>query len=185
MGPTGSGAASATTSDAHDREALRGEVLREAVTMVLYVSVVEIAELAALPEDHFANGHATGPVGTQLLAIIWGTAVGLAIAHWFAFRLAAPAFRGDRVTRHDTIIGLAQVGGAMFVALVSSVPVLLLSDVRAQEMTGDVPAIVIGVVGYAVARSTGRSRAAAVFYGLTALALGVLVALVKTKLAAH
>jgi hypothetical protein len=52
-------------------------------------------------------------------------------------------------------------------------------------MTGDVPALVIGIVGYAVARSTGRSRAAAVFYGLTALALGVLVALVKTKLAAH
>ena len=28
----------------------RAEILREAVTMVLYVSVVEIAELAALPE---------------------------------------------------------------------------------------------------------------------------------------
>ena len=64
--------------------------------MVLYVSVVEIAELAALPEAHFANGRVTGPVGAQLLAIVWGTAVGLAIAHWFAFRLAAPAFRGER-----------------------------------------------------------------------------------------
>jgi len=44
--------------------------------MVLYVSVVEIAELAALPEAH-VSGHATGPVSTQLLAIIWGTAVGV------------------------------------------------------------------------------------------------------------
>jgi len=153
--------------------------------MVLYVSVVEVAELAAIPEEHFANGRVTGAVGGTLLAIVWGTAVGLAIAHWFAFRLAAPAFRGERPTRVDTYIGLAQLGGAMFVAVVSSLPVLFLSDVHAQETTGDVPALLIGVVGYLVARSTGRSRLAAFFYGATALALGILVALVKTRLAAH
>ena len=78
--------------------------------MVLYVSVVLIAELAAIPEQHFADGRVTGAVGGQLLAIVWGTAVGLAVAHWFAFRLAAPAFRGERPTRLDTYIGLAQVG---------------------------------------------------------------------------
>ena len=153
--------------------------------MVLYVSVVEIAELAAIPEAHFANGKVTGAVGGQLLGIVWGTAVGLAIAHWFAFRLAAPAFRGERPTRHDTYIGLAQVGGAMFVAAVSSLPVVFFSDVRAQETTGDVPAIIIGIIGYLIARLTGKARVASVFYGLTALALGVLVATVKTVLAAH
>jgi hypothetical protein len=163
----------------------RAEVFREAVTMILYVSVVEIAELAAIPEEHFAHGRVTGAVGGKLLAIVWGTAVGLAIAHWFAFRLAAPAFRGERPTRVDTYIGLAQVGGAILVAAVSSLPVLILPDVRAQETTGDVPALLIGIVGYLVARSTGRSRLAAIFYGVTALALGVLVALVKTRLAAH
>jgi hypothetical protein len=163
----------------------RAEVLREAATMVLYVSVVEIAELAALPEDHFAHGRVTGPVGTQLLAIVWGTAVGLAIAHWFAFRVAAPGFRGDAPTRHDTNIGLAQLAGAVFVAAVSSVPVLLFSDVRAQETIGDVPAVIIGVIGYFVARATGRARLPSVFYGVTALALGIVVALVKSALAAH
>src|SRR6266550_4396789 len=76
------------------------EIVREALTMVLYVSVVEIAELAALPETH-VSGHATGPVSSELLAIIWGTAVGLAVAHWFAFRLGGHAFRGDRVTGLD------------------------------------------------------------------------------------
>jgi hypothetical protein len=162
-----------------------GELLREAATMVLYVSVVEIAELAALPESHFGGGRVTGPVGAQLLAIVWGTAVGLALAHWFAFRVAAPAFRGDRPTRHDTHIGLAQLGGAMLVSAVSSLPVLLFSDVRAQEITGDVPAVIIGVVGYFIARATGKSRLPSVFYGITALALGVVVALVKSALAAH
>lgn len=163
----------------------RTEIFREAVTMVLYVSVVEIAELAAIPEEHFAHGRVTGAVGGTLLAIIWGTAVGLALAHWFAFGLAAPAFRGERPTRVDTYIGLAQVGGALFVAAVSSVPVLFFSDVRAQETTGDVPALLIGIVGYLIARTTGRSRVAAFFYGITALAVGVLIALVKSLLAAH
>ena len=163
----------------------RSEILREATVMILYVSVVEIAELAALPEDHFANGRVTGAVGGQLLAILWGTAVGLAIAHWFAFRLAAPAFRGERVTSLDTKIGVAQVVGAMLVALISSLPVFFLNDVRAQEFTGDIPAIIIGVVGYLLARSRKKSRIASFFYGFTALALGVLVATVKSKLAAH
>jgi hypothetical protein len=167
-----------------DSEA-RTEIFREAVTMVLYVSVVEIAELAAIPEQHFSDGHVTGPVGASLLAVVWGTAVGLAIAHWFAFRLAAPAFRGERPTRLDTYIGLAQVGAAMLVALVSSIPVLLFSDVRAQETTGDVPALVIGFVGYLLARYTGRSRLTSLFYAATALALGVLVAIVKMRVAAH
>jgi hypothetical protein len=163
----------------------RVELLREAATMVLYVSVVEIAELAALPEGHFGNGRVTGPVNAQLLAIVWGTAIGLAIAHWFAFRVAAPGFRGDSPTRRDTWIGLVQLGGAAFVAAMSSLPVLFFSDVRAQETIGDVPAVIIGMIGYLVARASGKSRVPSAFYGLTVLALGVVVALVKSVLAAH
>jgi len=163
----------------------RTHLVREAATMVLYVSVVEIAELAAIPEEHFAHGRVTGPVGGALLAIVWGTAVGLAIAHWFAFRIAAPAFRGESPTRLDAQIGLAQLAGAILVAAISSLPVLLLNDVRAQETTGDVPAVIIGVIGYFVARASGRGQLQAVAYGVTALALGVVVALVKVKLAAH
>ena len=153
--------------------------------MVLYVSVVEIAELAALPENHFAFGLVTGPVGGQLLTILWGTAVGLAIAHWFAFGLAAPAFRGQPLGRLDVEIGFAQLAGAALVAALSSIPALVFSDVRAQELTGDIPAVLVGVVGYILARQIGISRLAAIFYGLTALALGVLVALVKSALVAH
>lgn len=163
----------------------RAEILREAATMILYVSVIEIAELFSLPEDHFAHGRVTGPVGTTLLAIIWGTAVGLALAHWFAFRVAAPGFRGESPTKHDAQIGLAQLAGAVFVAAVSSIPVLFFSDVRAQETVGDVPALVIGVIAFFVARAAGKARLPAAFYGVTAAVLGVVVALVKSILAAH
>ncbi len=165
--------------------ATRTDLLREATTMVLYVSVVEIAELAALPETHFANGRVTGPAGGELLAIVWGTAVGLALAHWFAFRVAAPAFRGEHLTNHDALVGLAHLSGAMFVAALSSLPALFLSDARAQETTGDVPALLVGVVGYLISRHSGSSRLAAFCYGVVALALGVLVAFVKSSLSAH
>jgi hypothetical protein len=163
----------------------RVELIREATVMILYVSVVEIAELAAVPEGHYLHGRVTGPTGAYLLAIVWGTAVGLALAHWFAFRVAAPAFRGERPTRVDTQIGLAQLAGAALVGAVSSLPVLLFSDVRAQETIEDVPAVLVGAVGYLVARRTGSGRLASFFYGLTALAVGVAVALIKTKLSAH
>jgi hypothetical protein len=175
---------SRSASQGHASGVERAEVRREAATMVLYVSVVEIAELASLPERHFSHGVVTGPVGIQLLAIIWGTAIGLAIAHWFAFGVVAPAFSGNQPTRIDTRIGIAQLGGAV-VAAVSSLPVLLLSDVRAQETTGDIPALIIGFIAFVVARAAGKSRLRSVFYALTAVALGFGVAFVKSALAAH
>jgi hypothetical protein len=45
--------------------------------------------------------------------------------------------------------------------------------------------VIIGAVAYLLARRTGKARLAAGFYAMTALLLGVLVALVKVKLAAH
>lgn len=163
----------------------RSELIREATIMILYISVVEIAELAAIPQSHFSNGRASGPVGAHLLEIVWGTAVGLALAHWFAFGFVALAFRGRRPTHLDLQIGLAQLGGAVLVAALSSLPALILSDVRAQETTGDVPAVLLGIVGYLVARHVGSARVAATVYGVTVIAVGVLVALVKTALSAH
>jgi hypothetical protein len=173
----------AVSTDVADEH--RVDLWREAATMVLYVSVVEIAEFASLPEIHGEHGVVTGSVSGQLLAIVWGTSVGLALAHWFAFRIAAPAFRGGRPTRLDTQIGLVQLAGAAFVAVLASLPALLLSPAHAQETTADVPAVLIGIVGYLIARATGRSRLRAAVYGALTLALGVLVALIKAKLAAH
>jgi hypothetical protein len=162
----------------------RADLLREATIMVLYVSVVEIAELAGIPDArHSGHGVVDGPTDMQLLAIIWGTALGLAIAHWFAFGIAAPGIRGSRPSRRHIDVGMAQVGGAAFVAIISSLPILLLNRNTTLETIGEVPALIIGVIAYFIARSTGRPRVPSAFYALTALALGVVVALVKYKLA--
>ena len=73
----------------------------------------------------------------------------------------------------------------MFVAAVSSLPILFLSDVRAQEFTGDVPALIIGVIGYLFGAPGREVALDGDLLRVTALALGVLVAAVKSVLAAH
>ena len=68
-------APTAVEEDDAARTHRRAELWREATIMVLYVSVVEIAELAALPEAHYGNGVVVGPTDGALLSIVWGTAM--------------------------------------------------------------------------------------------------------------
>ena len=82
------------------------------------------------------------------------------------------------------------MGAAAGVAAVSSVPVLILSDVRAQEFIGDVPAVIIGVIGYLIAcvpdgHACTVTPAVRLLRHHRPVALGVVVALVKSALAAH
>jgi hypothetical protein len=153
--------------------------------MVLYVSVVLLAELAALPEQHFADGHVEGVIGGPLVAAIWGTAIGLALAHWFAFVFAADELRGLRPARHDLLIGLAQFAGAAFVGAVLTLALVLLPDSAAVAAMGELLAAIIGVIAYFIARATGHGRAQSVIYGVTVLVLGVVVAIAKYRLSAH
>jgi len=60
------GMISGSQGDRADGLEERVEVLREAATMMLYVSVVEIAELATLPEGHFGDGRVATACPAQL-----------------------------------------------------------------------------------------------------------------------
>jgi hypothetical protein len=60
----------------------RVEIGLESSTMVLYVSVVLLAALVALDTS------ADIISDTELLGLIWGTTLGLALAHYFAFRVS-------------------------------------------------------------------------------------------------
>jgi hypothetical protein len=68
--------ASATGADHVHPDHLR----KEAWTMALYVAVCLIAALTALESVTAVPGH--------ILGLVWGTTVGLAVAHVFAFRIA-------------------------------------------------------------------------------------------------
>ena len=155
--------------------------------MVLYLSVVLIATLAALPSSaDSGDGHgASGIHGVQLVGLIWGTSIGLALAHLFAFRLTARAFGGGKVGEKDFVIGMAQLAGAALVAALCTIPVALLGDESEVQVTTFVPALLVGLAGYAVAKAADRSNTQALIIGGIAMVLGLAVAAVKNFLVGH
>lgn len=78
------------------------ELRKEAYTMALYVAICLLAALIALP--------VTG-VGLHVAGIIWGVTIGLAVAHWFAFRVSARLVGAGRVRPQDVESAGAQVVG--------------------------------------------------------------------------
>ena len=164
----------------------RRRIWRDATAMVLYLSIVLLAELAALPTGHDGAGGAVhGPVGWELVAILWGTTIGLALAHWFAFRLATQGIRQGPLAGWDRLQVLSELAGAAFVAAMASMPVLLFSDELEQQVVPFVLALIIGGVCYLVERASQRSRATSLVFGVFALVLGLAVATLKSVLSAH
>lgn len=164
----------------------RVEAFREAMTMTLYVSIVLLATLAALPSaEEGGDGHGDGVHGLGLVGLIWGTTIGLALAHWFAFRLTARGFGGGTVSKKDVQIGLAQIAGAALVAVLCTIPVLVVGDAGEIQVTTFVPALVVGVAGFFVARASGRTKTQSLILGLVVMVLGLTVAGVKNFLVGH
>jgi hypothetical protein len=57
------------------------ELRKEGLTMALYVAICLLASLIVIPESTAAQ--------TNVIGLIWGVTLGLALAHWFAFRVSA------------------------------------------------------------------------------------------------
>lgn len=156
--------------------------------MVLYLSIVLLATLTALPKgtEVEAGEHAGGGVhGLGLISLIWGTTIGLALAHWFAFRLTAKAFGGGQISTIDVQAGLAQMAGAALLALLCTIPVLLVDESDDVAFTTWVPAVVVAIAGYLVARVSGRTRTGSVILGVVAMIVGITVAATKNFLLGH
>jgi len=166
----------------------RTDVLREAMTMALYLSIVLLATLAALPSgsDGSGEGHGAGGIhGLDLVWLIWGTTIGLALAHWFAFRLTVRAFSGGNATQSDLYVGIAQVVAAAGVAFLCSIPVVLIGDSNEVQAATVVPGVIVGIAGYFTARAGGRSKTQSLILGGIVMVLGLTVAAVKNFLIGH
>jgi hypothetical protein len=167
-----------------DEESWR--VWREGLTMVLYLSVVLLATLAALALAHGdADDWFSDLSSRELIEILWGTTIGLALAHWFAFDVATHGFGGGRLRGQDFKEGMAQLGGAALVAVVTTVPVLVFSPEVEQQVLPFVLAGIIGVADYLVERVNGRTRLRSAAFGAVALLIAIIVATIKVILTAH
>jgi hypothetical protein len=166
-------AAGAESSGRHEQVV---EFRKEASTMALYVAICLLAAFAALPET---DAHA------RVIGIIWGVTVGLALAHWFAFRVSARMVGAGSLRPHDVESAGAQLAGAAGVALLASIPVVLFPASVELELVELLLAAFIAVVGFAVARGGGATRARAMVYAVLVLVIAVAIALVKNGLAGH
>ena len=102
------------------------------------MAVCLLGAFAAVPKTG-AQAHAVG--------IIWGVTVGLALAHWFAFRVSARLVGAGSVRPHDVESAGAQLAGAAGVALLASVPVVLVPESVELELVELLLAAFIALVG--------------------------------------
>jgi hypothetical protein len=147
----------------------------EATTMALYVSIALLAALAAVHPESATRQHT--------LVLIWGTTLGLAVAHYVAFRLASHVARGRELSRHDVAIAGVQLIGALLVPLVCTITeVLFADDDDAIDVAEFTIAGVLGVTGYLSARGNGASRGRAALLGAGVLVAGLVTAALKYAL---
>lgn len=148
--------------------------MREAVTMALYVCLVLAAEFVAAGE-HVEDKHTA-------VGVIWGTAVGLALAHVFAFHLSARLFAGGRVSPATRVAAWAQMAAAAAVALIVTLPFLVFSLGPALDASGFILAALIGITAYIASRESGAGRTRSVVDGLVVLLVAMTVVSLKVAL---
>lgn len=150
------------------------EVFRETATMALYLAIVLLAELSAWPVG----------VGDSSIVIsaIWGTAVGLAIAHWFAFSVSTRLLWGGHEERVDRLASAGQLAAAVVIALLTTIPFLFGSTASAFTAAGAVLVVLIGFTGVRVARAGGAGWPRALWFALVIVAIASVVVGVKAGL---
>jgi hypothetical protein len=153
------------------------EALREAVTMALYVCLVLSAEFVALGE--------LAEEGFATVGLIWGTAVGLALAHVFAFNLAARVFTGGPLAAETRAAAWSQLGAAAAVALVVTVPFLLFPVHAAVEVSAFLLAGLVGLTAFVASREAGAGRARSVLDGVVVLAVAMAIVSIKVAFSGH
>lgn len=148
-------------------------LLRELLASALYLTLVLLAALVAVPADRL-------PSDRRVVWLILGTALGLLAAHWLAFRLAArlTTEQGGWSPSAAQEAG-AQLTGGMAVAVLAAVPFLLLDGDAALSVTLGLLAALPAVAGCLIARLRGHSWTFALVTGAATLVLAAVVVVLK------
>jgi len=147
----------------------RLELLREGVTMALYISLSLLAVTVAIPAD--LRGERLEPALVVLLA-----SIGLILAHAVAFRLSSRLVNRGRLSAESLELLGAQLAGGAAVTVVAVAPMVLLSVPTGVYVAGLLLIGFVAFVGYLAARSAGVGRGRAIGYvaGVVVVALVVL-----------
>jgi hypothetical protein len=151
------------------------EVVRETVTMALYVSLSQLAFLTALPNS-----------AQQSDTLAWTvalTSVGLVLAHQVAFKISSRLVAVGSLEPQAPQLLMAQLAGGAFVTALAVVPIVLFGPGALPLATGLLLAFV-AVVGYLAARSVPVSRPRAITY-VVFVVLAVLAVLAVKSMVNH
>lgn len=144
---------------------------REVATVAFYVSVTLAAELAA------ASSHDSKVL---IIGALWGTAIGLALAHWYAQTITTAIARGS-FHKNDAAEGLREVGAAVIVALVLTLPFVVFPTPAALALSRWGVVVGTSLISLALARGAGAGWTRALIEATVVFAIGV--AVVETKAA--
>ena len=144
---------------------------REVTVVAFYVSVTLAAELAVASSDD-----------SKLIVVgaLWGTAVGLALAHWYAQTITAAIARGA-FHKTDAAEGLREIGAAVGVALVLSLPFIVFETPTALVLSRWGVVLGTSLIALALARTAGAGWMRAFIEAAIVFAIGV--AVIETKAA--
>lgn len=126
-------------------------LVRELLAASLYMALVLLAALVAFPVDRL-------PSDEIVVATLLGTALGLVLAHWLAFRLAAHLTdEGGVWSGSAPQEAAAQIAGGLAVAGIASLPFLILDGADALRVSLLLLAAMPALTGLVIARVRGRS----------------------------
>jgi hypothetical protein len=145
-------------------------VARDALEMGVYLSIALIALIASF--EGILDQR-------EEVLLIWGSAIGLALAHVFAFRLAHIYEHGISPAEGWRSVA-AMFVTATAVALLASIPYAISSSsASAASVSTWILLAFVGIMAYFAARSRGRSRLGRFAYALSTVVLAALISIVK------
>jgi hypothetical protein len=150
------------------------EARRESVTMALYIAIVLLAEAVPLQTYDLDTG--------EVIGTYWGSTIGLAIAHVYAFTLSARLFSQGHITGSEQRAIVTQLVAAAGVAFVATIPFVFLDGDAAFNLSGSLLAILIGATGFEAARAGGAPIRRAILIGAVTLVVAAIVVAVKATL---
>jgi hypothetical protein len=149
---------------------------REFFAAALYMALVLLAVLVAVPAESL-------PSDESVVGLLFGSAIGLTLAHWLAFRLAAHLTEeGGFAAQSAAREAAAQILGGVGVAALAAAPFLLLDGEAALTGALVVLAAMPALTGLAIARLRGRSWLSSLVTAAVVLLLAVVVVMVKEGL---
>lgn len=137
---------------------------------------VAVALLAALSAGDDFVSHSK----LDVLWVVWGTTIGLAITHWFALLVSSRLVDDETGNRYRPLeLLLSQTSMAAIIALSATLVVVVLAPDFDRLGARITAALFIGVLVVVEGRAAGRPTGQTVALGAAVMLLGIVISLLK------